>query len=190
MKYPLEITSPPSSEPLTVAELKDYFREDRSIEDSLIEQFGKAARKNIERVTGYRLVDTSYKMYLKDFEDVKIPKKPVKSGSVSIEYVDEAGTTQTLDTSKYNVHEVDSPVQIEFLSGLPILNDDDKYPVIISFTIGYGTASDVPEDWKSAIGLVAMIYWMRDIPQDQDFNPLQLGVVKSLLIDYSIGRFK
>lgn len=193
MKYPLNISTKPATEPLTTAEAKIFFREDRSIEDALIDQFVAAARKSLERHTGYHLIDTEYEMYLKDFEDVKIPKLPVKIGSVSIEYVDETGTTQTLAASKYNVHEVDKPVQVEFLDGLPELRDDEKYPVIITFTAGYGdTEADVPEDWKSVVGLIAMILWNRDIPeeQDNDFNPLNLGVVRYQLQDYMIGRFK
>lgn len=193
MKYPLEISTPPATEPMTTAEAKTFFREDRSIEDSLIDQFVAAARKSLERHTGYHLIDTEYKMYLKDFEDVKIPKLPIKSGSVSIEYVDEAGTTQTLATSKYNVHEVDKPVEIEFLDDLPDLDDEEKYSVIITFTAGYGASeSDIPDDWKSVVGLIAMILWKRDIPEDtdEDFNPLNLGVVRYNLQDYMIGRFK
>lgn len=195
MKYPLKISTAPATEPLTTAEAKTFFREDRSIEDGLIDQFVSAARKSLERHTGYHLIDTEYEMYLKDFEDVKIPKLPVKSGSVSIKYVDEAGTEQTLASSKYNVHEVDKPVEVEFLDDLPDLDEeeDTKYPVIITFTAGYGaTEADIPEDWKSVVGLIAMILWKRDIPEgsDEDFNPLNLGVVRYQLQDYMIGRFK
>lgn len=200
MKYPLKISTAPTTEPLTTQEAKDFFREDRSVEDSLIDQFVVASRKALERHTGYHLVDTEFKMYLKDFIDVKLPKKPLKTGSVSIEYVDESSVAQTLSTDKYNVHEVDSPVEIEFLDNLPDLDEaeDTKYPVIITFTVGYGTATSgtkvtaIPGDWKSVVGLVALILWKRDIPQDsfEDFNPLNLGVVRFHLQDYMIGRFK
>lgn len=193
MKYPITKITPASSEPVTVAELKDFFREDRNLEDSLIEQFGKAARKNIERVTGYQLVDATYEMRLENFETIKIPVKPFQS-LTKIEYVDDNSSTQTLPASNYSLHEYDSPVEIEFKNDLPKLDDreDTKYPIIITFVAGYGTATDVPEDWKSAIGLASMIYWMRDVPEDtgKDFNPLQLGMIKSLLTDYKIGRFK
>lgn len=190
MKYPLTITTDPAEEPVTLSELKDFFREDRSVEDSLITQFGVAARKTVERFTGYRLVDTTYEMRLQDFEDVKIPKKPFKS-LTKIEYVDEDGVTQTLGSGKYNLHSFEEPASIEFLDNLPDLDEeeDTKFPVIITFVVGYGGAADVPEDWKSAIGMVAMIYWLRDVPQE-DFNPLNLGVVRSLLTDYRIGQFK
>lgn len=195
MKYPLNISTQPATEPLTIAEAKKFFREDRSIEDSLIDQFVSAARKSLERHTGYHLIDTEYEMYLKDFEDVKIPKLPVKSGSVSIKYVDETGTEQTLATSKYNVHEVDKPVEVEFLEDLPDLDEeeDTKYPVIITFTAGYGaTEADVPDDWKGVVGLIAMVLWHRNTPKDnfENFNPLNLGVVRMQLQDYMIGRFK
>lgn len=193
MKYPIEIITEPASEPVTLSELKDFFREDRSVEDTLITQFGKAARKSIERHTGYHLVDTVFKMYLEDFLDVKIPKKPFSSLD-SIEYIDTNGATQTLASSKYAVHNKEEPASVEFLDDLPDLSDedDDKYPVIITFTAGYGAASAVPDDWKSAIGLIAMIYWKRDIPQDsfEDFNPLQLSVINSLIQNQKIGRFK
>ena len=197
MKYPIQITAAPGTEPISVQEAKDFFREDRNIEDQLISQFVSAARKALEKHTGHVLIDTEFKMHLQDFDDVKIPKRPVKDGSVSIEYVDTNGTIQTLDSSKYNVHKVDRPVEIEFLSDLPELDEreDTKYPVIISFTAGYGTTEDdIPNDWKGVVGLVAMILWQRDIPmQDEsnnDFNPLNLGVVRMQLENYMIGRFK
>jgi len=195
MKYPLEISTEPATQPLTLQEAKDFMREDRDVEDSLIQQFVGAARKNLENHTGYVLIDTVFKLYLEDFSDIKLPKKPIKSGSVSIEYVDTTGAKQTLTASKYNVHEVDSPVQIEFLSNLPDLDNDEKYPVIITFTAGYGAAeSDIPDDWKSVIGLMTMILWNRDLPLQGDkvidFNPLNYGVIRAQLQGYMIGRFK
>lgn len=194
MRYPLEISTEPTAEPLTTAEAKTFFREDRGVEDSLIDQFVGAARKVLERHTGYVLVDTVFDLHLEDFVDVKIPKKPFKAGSVTIYYDDTGGTEQTLATSNYAVHSEESPVSIEFLENLPDLDDadDNRYPVRVEFTAGYGAQTDVPDDWKSAVGLVAMYMWVRGIPEDpdQDFNPLNLGVVQAYIIDYQIGRFK
>lgn len=190
MKYPLKITTEPVNEPVVLSDVKEYFREDRSVEDSLIDRQIEAARRILERHTGYHLIDTVFKMYLKDFEDVKIPKKPLKSDSVSIEYVDEDGNTQTLSTDKYNVHEVESPASIEFLDNLPDLDDeeDTRYPVIITFTVGYGTSqSDVPADWKDAVSLMAFLIWQRD---GEDVNPLNYSLMNNYLQNYRIGRFK
>lgn len=187
MKYPLKISTKPSDEPITIEEAKTFFREDRNIEDLLIYQFIVSATRALQRHTGYHLVDTVFKMYLGSFEDVKLPKRPLKAGSVSIEYIDTAEATQTLASSKYDVYEQESPVQIEFSGDLPKLGDK-KYPVIITFTVGYGaTGAAVPMDWKSIISLVAMTYWERD---EEGRNPLSYGVVRSLLQDYMIGRFK
>lgn len=192
MKYPIDITTEPANEPVTLDEAKEFFREDRDIEDVLIDNFVIAARKLLERHTGYHFIDTVLEMRLTDFEDVKIPRKPVKSGSVSIEYVDEDGATQTLATDKYNIHEADSPVEIEFLDDLPDLDEeeDTKYPVIITFTAGFGTsASNVPQQFRNVISLLAMLIWKREIP-DKDFNPLNLGVVRMQINDRMVGRFK
>lgn len=194
MKYPIEISTAPTKEPVVLGELKEFFREDRSVEDMIIQQFGRAARISIEKHTGFHLIDTVFKMYLDDFEDFKIPKKPFKSGSLSIEYIDEDEATQTLSSSLYAVHGQESPVSVEFFSGLPKLSDadGDKYPVIVTFTVGYGSSSlDVPDNWKSIIGLLAMIYWKRKIPEKgEDYNPLNLSYVRSLIQSQMIGRFK
>lgn len=188
MKYPLKITTPPSDSPITVSEAKSFFREDRSIEDTLIYQFIVSATSALERHTGYHLIDTEFEMYLSSFEDVFIPKKPFKAESVSIEYIDTAEATQTLATSKYDVYDQESPAKVEFGDDLPALSNEAKYPVIITFTVGYGTnGGSVPEDWKSIISLVAMIYWERDVKGE---NPLSYGVIRSMLQDYMVGRFK
>lgn len=191
MKYPItpEI-SYPGTNPVTTSEAKVFFREDRSIEDALIDQFVGTARIDLEKETGYVLIESEFKMYLKDFEDIKIPKKPLKSDSVSIEYVDEAGTKQTLASAKYKVHEVDNPAEIEFLDDLPSLSDDERYPVIITFIVGYGTTeSDVPDNWKTAVSVAAMIHWFRET-EDVDINPVQNPLVQSSIKGHKIGRFK
>lgn len=190
MKYPLKVITEPANDPVTVAEAKAFFREDRSVEDTLIEGFITAARKALETHTGYVMVDTTFEMRLQDFEDVKIPKRPFQS-LTKIEYVDDAGTTQTLGSDKYNLHSHDRPVEIEFLDNLPDLDDeeDTKYPVIITFVAGYGAQADVPEDWKMATRLVAMLMWLRDT-EGSKVHPITNGVVQTYLQDYKIGRFK
>lgn len=189
MRYPLEITTEPGDEPVTLADAKEFFREDRSVEDALIFRFIYAARQMLEKHTGYHLIDTEFKMYLTDFKDVKIPRKPLKSGSATVEYIDTDGNTQTLATDKYAVHDEDDPAQIEFLSGLPNTSTADgvKYPVWVNFTLGYGTSSvDVPEDWQTAILLLAFLIWKRDGNE----NPLTNAAVQSYLQNYKVGRFK
>lgn len=188
MKYPLKISTKPSDEPITIEEAKTFFREDRNIEDLLIYQFIVSATKALQRHTGYHLVDTVFKMYLGSFEDVKLPKSPFKAGSATIEYIDTAEATQALTSSKYDVYDQESPAKVEFSDDLPKLSKNAKYPVIITFTAGYGaTGAAVPMDWKSIISLVAMTYWERD---EEGRNPLSYGVIRSLLQDYMIGRFK
>lgn len=190
MKYPItpEISSP-ETKPVTTDEAKAFFREDRSIEDALIDQFIGAARIELEAETGYVLIEQEFKMYLRGFEKVKIPKKPLKSDSVSIQYIDEAGAEATLPMSSYKVHEADSPAEVEFLDGLPSLGAE-KYPVIITFTVGYGpSASDVPDNWKTAVSVAAMIIWMRDM-EEAEVHPIQNPLVQSALKGFRIGRFK
>lgn len=196
MRYTLEKTSTPATGSVTLQETKDFFKEDRSVEDSLIEGVISASEKNLRKYTGYVLIETDFTLHTDNYGEVKLPKKPFKTGSVVIKYDDEDGNEQTLDSSLYTVYSQESPVRIDFHGDdLPTLygEDDNDYPLRIEFTTGYGTAqSDVPEDWKLAIKLLALVYWKRGIPEEEDknINPLQIKILRSLISDYKINHFK
>ncbi|GEM_PF-1647069 len=193
-ELPIEIISEPEDEPVKFDHVKTYFREDRSIEDALINSLAIAARENLERYTGWRLINTDLRMHLKGFDNVRIPNKPL-SGSVTVKYDDSSGNEQTLSSSEYSTYSQERLARIDFHGdSLPDFDDgdDNDYPVRIEFTIGYGSsASDVPERWKSAIKLLAMIYWRRDVPMEetQNINPMEISVLRSLIEPYIIGRF-
>jgi uncharacterized phiE125 gp8 family phage protein len=184
VEFPVNIKTPPAGEPVTVSETKEFLREDRDVEDTLISAQIKAARIALERHTGWHLLPTVFEMSMKAFETVFIPKKPLKSGTVSISYLDENGDSQTLDSSKFIVHEEESPAEIEFLNDLPDLYDT-KFPITVTFTAGFESA---PEDWKNLVKIITMFYWKRDITAG--VNPLQLPMVRSLIQNNMVGRFK
>ncbi|MDR8390992.1 hypothetical protein NC796_07580 [Aliifodinibius sp. S!AR15-10] len=194
-QYPLEQTSTPVSASVSLSDAKDFFREDRTVEDSLITGLVDASEKVIEKQTGYNLIDTDYRMHLTSFENIKIPKKPYKSGSLTVKYDDTDGNEQTLSSTEYTVYKQENPVRIDFHGdNLPDLEnaDSNDYPVRVDFTIGYGTSeSDVPERFKTSIKMIALILWKRDLPMtvDENLDPMQIKSIRTLISGLKIGRF-
>ena len=186
----LEQTSHPSTPAIPLAEAKSFFREDRDIENSLIESLVLTAEKTISNHLGIHFTDTDFTLHLKEFKDIRVPKRPYKPGSLTVEYDDADGVTQILQPDNYHLLTQESPVFLEFKQGIPFLKNEKKYPVRIKFTVGYGT--QIPADLKTAIKLLALIYWKRDIPMDGDenLNPMNIKLVKNLLIDKKLSRFK
>lgn len=193
LEYPLQVITEAQTGSVSLSSAKDFFKEDRSVEDALIRSLVNASENTLKNFTGYDFIDTVYQMDLEGFVDFKVPKAPFKTGSMTIKYDDDTGTEQTLATNKYTIYEQEDPAEVEFEADLPALKSDKKFPVRVTFTIGYGAVqSSVPDEIQTAIKLLALIYWKRGIPEDErsNLNPLNIRVLKSLIGDRRIGRFK
>jgi hypothetical protein len=172
----LSVTSGPAVEPVTLAEAKAWMRIDHDSDDTLITSILKAARKQCEIQGGVTFTTTSWLLTLDrfpgvptgrgwggvlsvpfDFErcTVRIPGPPLIAVQ-SIQYLDTNGDLQTLDTSTYVVDAASSPGRVS-LAQYKIWPVTRIAPgaVRIAFTAGFGDASAVPEDYKTAIKLLA-----------------------------------
>jgi len=168
MDYTLALTTAPTVEPVTNAEMDLWSRlagdaetADSTLVDSLIE----AARLHCETFTGRSFINTTYTMYLDSFPDViYFPRSPLSSVT-SIAYLDENGDSQTLGTSVYTVDADSEPgrVYLAYGQSWPATYAVPKAITII-FVAGYGaTAASVPENIKAAIKqLAAHLYENRE----------------------------
>jgi uncharacterized phiE125 gp8 family phage protein len=177
----LQIVSPPSEEPVSLAEAKLHLRVDVDDDDTLIGSLIIAARQAAETLTGRQLVNARWKLVLDAFPGpavmstrhdatvsfpshaIVLSKCPVQS-VVGIQYLDMNGSIQTLSPADYVVDAACEPARIAPVFGktwpptLPQIGS-----VTLMFDAGYGTAAAVPAGIKSWIKLrVGSLYAHRE----------------------------
>jgi uncharacterized phiE125 gp8 family phage protein len=166
---PLELTTPPASEPITLAEAKAHLKVDTDADDALIERLIAAARARAEWHTGRAFVTQSWIFWLDAWpETIDLPLPPLQS-VLSITAYTRADIAHTLSSSDYTV----ANNRIALKDGRAPPTDLRRLnAVAIAFTAGYGVASDVPAPLRVAIlSLIAFLYEHRgeapaDLPQD------------------------
>lgn len=104
MWYPSTVTVAPTSEPVTLEEVKAQCLIDSIDDDALLRRLIKAARAHVERYCNARWAEQEVVCQCSSFADFsRLPEGPLKTVT-SIEYIDAAGATQTLDEAVYKPH--------------------------------------------------------------------------------------
>lgn len=189
---PLQLITPPAEEPVSLAEAKLHLRVDVTDDDALIAALISAARQAAETITGRQFVTARWKLVLDAFPEsrtgtgnescllpgnaILIHKCPVQS-VLSVQYLDMAGTLQTVSALDYMIDTACEPARVTPVFGkawppsLPQIG-----AVTVTFDSGYGAASSVPPGIKSWIKLRAgSLYAHRE-----DLVVLNRGSVQSL----------
>lgn len=195
--YSIAVSTPPSVEPLTIAEAKSHLRLETSTDDVLVASYVKAAREYVEDIGNLALVDQGLTLRLDQFPGqwpygfpgqydyvprrttltwaeryvIDVPRAPLKTVT-SIQYVDIGGTPQTVDPALYQVDPYQRPGRILPAYGQtwPIARAQSN-AVTIVLTAGFGAdGSAVPESIRQLIRLlVAHQYELR--------NPIVVGTI-------------
>lgn len=183
------LVSPPSAEPVTLAEIKRHVRaEDFDDDDTYLTEAGIAARKYVEAYTGKVLAPTTFDLLLDAFPrgPVRIEKGPLASVA-SVKYVSaETGLEVTLSDDHYQVDAVSDPGWIApYVAGWPspmaTINS-----VRIRFVAGY---SEAPQPLKRAIcELVSHWYENREATSGERLSHTPLGL-DSILTEYREWTF-
>jgi uncharacterized phiE125 gp8 family phage protein len=147
----------PAVEPLSLTDAKLHLRVDISDDDDLITALIKAARRQVEALTGRTLITSTFEWRIPRFENVfYVPRPPLQSVS-SIVYTDDDSTDQTLSTSIYGVHTqmFEGCIYLENEQEWPTDLSDIPFPITVTYVAGYGdAASNVPEDFIHAMRLM------------------------------------
>lgn len=201
----LQLLTPPSEEPVSLAEAKLHLRVDFDEDDALILALISAARQAAETLTGRQFITARWRLVLDRFpgphgmacspeESFSLPdrafllfKCPVQA-VVSIQYLDMGGLQQTFESNLYTLDAACEPARITPIFGatwpvsLPQIG-----AVSVTFDAGYGSASDVPEGLKSWIKLrVGSLYAHRE-----EMSVLSRGRIDPLpFIDGLLDSFK
>ena len=156
----LKVATPPTDEPVSLAEAQVHLRTESGVEESLIEALIQAAREQAEAHTCRTLMRTTYTYTLDRFSDeIWLPKPPMSSVT-TVAYVDVDGDDQTLTV------DVDYTVDDKQLRGRIVPVFGGSWPstrevinaVTITYVGGYADAATVPAGVKSAM-LLMIDHW-------------------------------
>lgn len=101
--WDLELVTPPTVEPLTVAEVRERLHIGTTADDVRLGWLITQARIWAERVTNRQLLPATWRVYYPGFcGSLIVPKPPLRSVT-AITYVDGTGATQTLTPTSYVV---------------------------------------------------------------------------------------
>ena len=109
----LDLVTGPTTEPITLAEVKTHLRVTQDLDDSLLTASIKAARQEFEEYTERQILAATWRLYLPDFPGydsgyyrrrsnvLYLPNPPLVSVD-SVKYLDADGVEQTWADTEYD----------------------------------------------------------------------------------------
>jgi uncharacterized phiE125 gp8 family phage protein len=159
LQYGIEVITPPSAEPLSLADALVYLREDADFSNAdELEAIITVARTWVEEFLRRPLLPTGFTLYLDDFggdfTQIVLPRPSVSAVS-AIRYIDEQGEDKVLATTLYRV---------DIKTFLPRITpaNDESWPCLdnvinaveIDFTAGYANVASIPTPIIHAIKML------------------------------------
>lgn len=159
---PRKVIAGPAVEPLALEEAKRFLRITSDAEDDVVQALIQAARKRVERGTELALITQTVEVKLDRFWGawaLDLPLPPLQE-VVSITYLDEDGTLQTLDPATYRVSTHRRPGRVWLASGAAWpATKDEREAVTITYKAGFGDdASAVPPNLIHALRMLCAHY--------------------------------
>lgn len=180
----------PAEEPVGLAEMKAWLKQDVSDDDGLIGGLITAARQLLEQREAKAFITSTWRMTLECLPwEIELPVSPVQS-IASITYVDLAGNVVTLPATDYVLVADGLTAEIEpaYQKVWPVPRYQPQ-SVTVTFVAGYGNAAAVPEPIKLAIK-VAVAWWYERRGDEVESHPKALpAAVDALLLPYWDGRY-
>lgn len=183
----------PGETPVTVPEAKTHLRVDGTDDDTFILALISAVVAHVEGPNGIGapVISRQWELTLDGFPcQIQIPMTNITSVD-SIVYTDTDGVDKTLAASEYQVDLKGDPVRIEpaysktWPSTRAVLG-----AVTVTFTAGYATAADVPEDLKAGLKLL-LGHWYEhreEVTVGTELRTLPFAA-QSIFERYRVGRF-
>lgn len=155
-----ELVTAATENAITLDEAKAHCRVDFDQDDAYLLSLIKVAQAMVEKLTWRKLITSTWKTHYDEFPCViQLPLGNIQS-ITAIEYVDDAGASQTLSSSLYQTDLIKQPARIS-----PAYNEDwpstrdQMNAVSVEYVAGYGSASAVPEALKHAALLLIGHYY-------------------------------
>lgn len=163
----LIITTPPASEPVSLAEAKAFLRVDHDVEDDLIATLIAAARDAVESLCGRALIARTLRETLDDWRldgagAALLAVGPVTS-VVSAALLDAADEASVIDADDYRLDGAGDRPRLVFTNGAPIPKRRVG-GVRIDYVAGIGAeAADLPANLRLAVlHVIAALYEARE----------------------------
>lgn len=141
------LSTAPTGEVITLDEAKAHMVVEHTDDDSLIRSLIQMSVDHAESITNRRFLTQTWIAYLEDFPDadeIILPYGQLQSVT-SVQYRDDDGDWQTMDTDEYVVDTVREPGRVVLADG-EIWPTDTLYPgmsVKVTFVCGYGDQARV-----------------------------------------------
>lgn len=185
------LITPPTTEPVTLAEAKLHCKVDDAADDALISALITAAREQCEHILGRAIVPQTWELTLDAFPvdgDIELLHPPI-IGITSIKYID-ASTANETTLESYSLDKDSEPGWL-----MPALGASwpatlaGANAVRIRYTAGYADAASVPASIKAWL-LLAIGVWHknREAMADNTVAQLPHDFFAGLLDRYRIWR--
>lgn len=168
MWLPVEVTTPPAEEPVTIEEARAQVQLDEGDDshDGTLNIYIKAARVLAQNETGTRLITQTVLMKANCFADFKLLPIAALQAVTAITYLDSDGTEQTLDPATYDAVLVGDRPFIRLKAGQSwpsTLAAPDAVRVVA--TAGYGADGAAVAVQAEPVRLAMLLWiggWFRD----------------------------
>lgn len=158
--YGLTVITAPTSEPITVAEVKQHLQMSPFYtgEDSYLSALVAAATSYIETRCNIAVMQQTLELACDNWPSyqtgMKLPKPPLVSVT-SVKYIDTSSTEQTWDSARYTVSTDRRPGTIRPKYGYiwPIIRPEPD-AIKVRYVAGYSTAGSIPVGIKHALKLL------------------------------------
>lgn len=177
----LTVVDPPDEMPLSLEQVKRHLRVSYDDEDTLIDGLIAAATRHVETYLARQLCTATLKWSGCEFP-CELPRPPLQT-IIAVEYIDTEGTLTSLSSSYYLVDALSEPATFRETFGytFPNVYPNRSDAVRITYTAGYGAASDVPATIKQAMLLLIGNWWEnREATSEREMKQVPMAV-ESLL---------
>jgi len=156
MSFTIQITTQPTSEPVTTSDLHAWLRLNTTDEDAILASLITTARQQFEHLTQRAVLPTTFRQYTDRIRHgVTLLRGPVTS-ITGVHYYDGNDNLQT--DSTYSSDIVSLPARIRWINPLTI-SLNVRPPVYVDFVAGWADTSHVPVEVCTAIKLLAASYY-------------------------------
>lgn len=153
---PVILLSPPASEPLSLAEAKQFLRVEHADDDDLIEALTAAARGAVEQAARRVLIAQTWRIVLDRWPAsgrIASPVNPLQSITAA-RVLAADGAEGEIDLAAFSLDAASAPAAIAFSRAQIAEPGRALAGIEIDVLAGYGEAADVPPPLRQAVRLL------------------------------------